>query len=169
MTILIYFLLVFIAARIFTLLPNLPPHWGQLQERILRILKRVLYIFIVLAATFSFFTAYAQAIFQLQDRKTIPLHSLGYQFMGLENIFKDVRTIGYYTDKDLSQPIAIAQFEQAQYMLAPTVLDLNHTQYHWVIVDCTTPQAAMEAIKHLGLTPLKIHNGIILAYNPGGI
>jgi hypothetical protein len=121
------------------------------------------------AAALNLFMSYTQAIAQLQDHTTIPLHSLGFQFMGLENVFKDVRTVGYYTDKDLSNPLAVAQFEQAQYMLAPTVLDLNHTQYHWVIFDCTSPQVAMEAIKHLGLTPLKAHNGIILAFNPNGI
>ena len=88
--------------------------------------------------------------------------------MGLEKVFKDVRTVGYYTDKDLDSPLAIAQFEQAQYMLAPTILDLNHTEYHWIILDCTSPQVAMETIKRLGLTPLKTHNGIILAFNPNG-
>lgn len=119
---------------------------------------------------FNLFGAYAQAIHQLQDRTTIPLHSLGFQFVGLENVFKDVRTVGYYTDKDLiSNTLANAQFEQAQYMLAPTVLDLNHTQYHWVIFDCTSPQVAMKAIQRLGLTPLKINRGIILAFNPNGI
>jgi hypothetical protein len=123
----------------------------------------------ILAAAFNLLTAYAQAILQLQDRTTIPLHSLGFQFLGLENVFKDVRTVGYFTDKNLDQPLAIAQFEQAQYMLAPTVLDLNNTQYHWVILDCTSPQVAMETIKRLGLTPLKAHNGIILALNPNGI
>ena len=54
-------------------------------------------------------------------------------------------------------------------MLAPTVLDLNHTQYHWVIFDCTSPQAAMEAIQRLKLTPVKVNHGIILALNPNGI
>ena len=131
--------------------------------------KIIFYICFILIAAYNLLTAYAQAIFQLQDRKTIPLHSLGYQFLGLKNIFKDVRTVGYYTDKDLAQPLAIAQFEQAQYMLAPTVLDLNHAQYHWVIVDCTSPQVDMDTIKRLGLTPIKAHNGIILALNPNGI
>ena len=56
--------------------------------------------------------------------------------------------------KTLSNTLAIAQFEQAQYMLAPTVLDLNHTQYHWVIFDCTSPQAAMGAIQQLGIYSL---------------
>ena len=131
--------------------------------------KITFFICLILAAAFNLLTSYGQAIFQLQDRTTIPLHSLGFQFMGLEKVFKDVRTVGYYTDKDLDSPLAIAQFEQAQYMLAPTVLDLNHTEYHWIILDCTSPQVAMETIKRLGLTPLKTRNGIILAFNPNGI
>ena len=130
--------------------------------------KITFFICLILAAAFNLLTSYGQAIFQLQDRTTIPLHSLGFQFMGLENVFKDVRTVGYYTDKDLTQPLAIAQFEQAQYMLAPTILDLNHTEYHWIILDCTSSQVAMETIKRLGLTPLKTRNGIILAFNPNG-
>jgi len=132
-------------------------------------LKLIFLIALVLAAVFNLCQAYLQAINQLQDRTTIPLHSLGFQFMGLENFFKDVRTVGYYTDKDLDNSLAIAQFEQAQYMLVPTVLDLNHTQYHWVIFDCTSPQVAMAAIQRLGFNPMKIRNGIIVAYNPNGI
>jgi hypothetical protein len=135
----------------------------------MRKLKIIFLSCMILVAVLDLFQAYAQAIFQLQDRTTIPLHSLGFQFMGLENVFKDIRTVGYYTDKDLTNPIAIAQFEQAQYMLVPTILDLNHTQYHWVIFDCTSPQVAMEAIKSLGLTPMKINHGIILAFNPNGV
>jgi hypothetical protein len=132
-------------------------------------LKIFFLIGLALTASFNLCQAYIQAIGQLQDRTTVPLHSLGFQFMGLEDIFKGVHTVGYYTDKDLDNRLAIAQFEQAQYMLVPTVLDLNNTQYRWVIFDCTSPQAAMEAIKRLGFDPLKIRNGIILAYNPNGI
>ena len=136
-------------------------------------LKTIFFVCLILAAAFNLCTAYIQATVQLTDRTTVPLHSLGYQFMGLENVFKDIRTVGYYTDKDLTtnstNTLAIAQFEQAQYMLAPTILDLNHTQYHWVIFDCTTTQVAMNAIKHLGFTPLKANHGIILAFNPNGI
>ena len=136
----------------------------------IRNLKIVFFIFLLLAAAFNLLTAYTQAIGELTDHKSIPLHSLGFQFRGLENVFKGVHTVGYFTDKDLvKDTIANAQYEQAQYMLAPTVLDLNHTQYHWVIFDCTSPQVAMDAIKNLGLTPLKIHTGIILALNPNGI
>lgn len=135
----------------------------------MRKLKITFFIFLILAALLNLFQAYANAIGQLQDRTSIPLHSLGYQFMGLENVFKGVRTVGYFTDKDLSNPLAIAQFEQAQYMLVPTVLDLNHTQYRWVIFDCTSPQVAIEAMKRLGFIPLKMNHGIILAANPNDV
>lgn len=135
----------------------------------MRNLKIIFFICLILASVFNLYQSYAQAIAQLRDRTTVPLHSLGYQFMGLESVFKGIRTVGYYTDKDLTNPLAIAQFEQAQYMLVPTVLDLNHTQYHWVIFDCTNPRVALEVIHRLGFTPLKINHGIILAFNPNGI
>jgi hypothetical protein len=135
----------------------------------MRNIRIIFLTFLVLAAIFDLVTAYGQALAELSDRTSIPLHSLGFQFMGLKSVFKDVRTVGYYTDKDLNNTLAIAQFEQAQYMLAPTVLDLNHTQYHWVIFDCTSPQAALAVIKQLGLTPVKINHGIILAFNPNGV
>jgi hypothetical protein len=134
----------------------------------MRILRIIFLTCLILSAIYNLLRAYAQAIDQLQDRTSVPLHSLGFQFMGLENVFRGVPTVGYYTDKDLDNPLAIAQFEQAQYTLAPTVLDLNHTQYHWVIFDCTSPQMAMGMIRHLGLTPMKINHGIILAFNPNG-
>jgi len=134
----------------------------------LKKIKIVYLVCVFLIAGIDLLLAYGQALIELSDRTTVPLHSLGYQFMGLEGVFKDVHTVGYFTDKDLDKPLAVAQFEQAQYMLVPTVLDLNNTQYHWVIFDCTTPQIAMENIKRLGFTPVKMHNGIILAFNPYG-
>ena len=132
-------------------------------------LRIIFLVCLVVAAGVDLFLSYGQAINKLEDHTTIPLHSLGFQFLGLADIFKDVHTVGYYTDKDLDNALAIAQFEQAQYMLAPTVLDLNHTQYHWVIFDCTSTQVAMKAIQNLGFTPLKERNGIIVAVNPNGI
>jgi hypothetical protein len=133
-----------------------------------RKLKVLFYCCVLLFCAFNLYRGYAQAVSQINDHTTIPLHSLGYPFMGLENMFKGVRTVGYYTDKNLDNPLAVAQFEQAQYMLAPTVLDLNHTQWRWVIFDCTSPGTAINLIKLFGFVPLKINHGIILALNPNG-
>ena len=127
---------------------------------------------------FSFFLAFCslllvyntitfgQQYIQWNTNPSIPLHSLGYKFLGLEGTFKNVRYVGYYTDKDIEEPLTVAQFEQAQYTLAPTVLVLNKTNYPFVLFDCTTPVFALEKIKELGMQPLKTNAGIILAFNP---
>ena len=108
-----------------------------------------------------------QTLARLQNPSAIPFHSLGFQFMGLEKVLANQSYAGYYTDKNMENPLAIAQFEQAQYMLSPTVLDLNNTGHPLVIFDCTSPAAGMAKIKELGLQAVSINNvGIILAYNP---
>ncbi len=96
------------------------------------------------------------------------LHSLSYQFVPLQPVFKGLRRAGYYTDKNMEHPLAIAQYEQAQYVLAPTVLELGNTQLPLVIFDCTSPQIAMKKIDELHLKPLSASpTGLILAANPG--
>ena len=108
-----------------------------------------------------------QTIARSQNPAAVPFHSLGFQFMGLEKVLAGQTYAGYYTDKNMDLPLAVAQFEQAQYMLSPTVLDLNNTSHPLVIFDCTTPAAGMAKIKELGLQPVSASNtGIILAYNP---
>ena len=93
--------------------------------------------------------------------------NLGDQFKGLEALFFQVHIAGYYTDKNIDEPLTIAQFEQAQYVLAPTILDLNHTNYSLVIFDCSSPEAALNKIKALGFQPIKANNlGVVLAFNP---
>ncbi len=125
----------------------------------------VLIFFILIAINVIQLTT--QVIHHQQHSKDLQLHNLGDQFKGLEQIFNKMPKVGYYTDKDLNNTLAIAQFEQAQYHLAPTVLDLNHTDYPVVIFDCTTAQIAMEKIKELGMTPVKASNfGVIIAINP---
>ena len=100
------------------------------------------------------------------EHPTVPLHSLGYTFIGLDQMLKNVPAIGYLTDKNIESPLTIAQFEQAQYVLAPTMVMLNQSNYPFVILDCSTPEIAMAKIQELKLQPLKMNKGIILALNP---
>ena len=110
--------------------------------------------------------AFRKQYIQWTQNPSVPLHSLGYKFLGLEETFKNVRYAGYYTDKDIETPLNIAQFEQAQYTLAPTVLVLNRTNYPFVLFDCSSPALALDKIRELGMQPLKTNAGIILAFNP---
>ncbi len=84
--------------------------------------------------------------------------------MGLTDMLRGVEYVGYFTDKDLTDKTNAAQFSQAQYILAPVILDLNNTQRDFIIFDCTTPDVALEKIKEIDAVPLvKNKFGIILA------
>jgi hypothetical protein len=130
-------------------------------------MRKVILILLIVCTCLGSAQLALQVLFhQLHPNVTL-LHKLGDQFKGLETLLSNQRTIGYYTDKNMDNALAVAQFEQAQYLLAPTVLDFNHTQYSFTIFDCTSPQVALEKIKALGLKPVKANNfGIILAVNP---
>ena len=90
----------------------------------------------------------------------------GYKFMGLNDIFKDELYVGYYTDRDLAETQAVAQYSQAQYVLAPRVLsvDLDKIPYRFVLLDCANREKALQKMKELNLMAVKENNvGIILA------
>ena len=130
-------------------------------------MTKVILVLLILCTSFNSVQLTLQVLAHQIHPTAFPLHSLGNQFKGLEIILGSQRKVGYYSDKNMDNPLAIAQYEQAQYQLAPTVLDLNNTQYPFVILDCTTPEAAINKIKELGLQPIKVNNqGIVLAINP---
>ena len=95
---------------------------------------------------------------------------LGDQFIGLEKIFQNTKTVGYYTDLNLDAPSSarqLAVFQQAQLTLAPILLDLNNTKTAFVIFNCSSPLICLEKINTLGLKPITRNNqGIIIAMNP---
>ena len=124
-------------------------------------------IFLSLLISLSQLTV--RAIMQYAHPAAMPLHSLAAQFTGLQSTLAHIPRAGYYTDKNMELPLAIAQFEQAQYVLAPTVLELNNTALPLVIFDCTSPAIALAKIKTLGFQPVSANDsGIVLALNPNG-
>ena len=130
-------------------------------------MRELMLSLLVLSAVFNAGQLTLQLLDNQKKSSNFQLHNLADQFKGLETIFEHVRTAGYYTDKNIEHPLVIAQFEQAQYILAPTVLALNHTNYPLVIFDCSSPSVALNKIKELGFQPLKAsQSGIILALNP---
>jgi hypothetical protein len=133
---------------------------------VMKLAQKILYIVAALIAAINILLSISQVANHTFNKSGTPLHSLSYQFQGLKDVFKGVAFAGYYTDKNIEHPVAIAQYEQAQYVLAPTVLILNKTDYPLVILDCTSPEVAIAKMKELGLQPIKGHNGLILAFNP---
>ncbi len=88
----------------------------------------------------------------------------GLLFSGLQGIFKDTVYVGYYTDRDQSIKINAAKFAQAQYILAPAILDFNNTNHEYILFDCTSERIANAKIKEIGAIAIKKNQfGIILA------
>jgi hypothetical protein len=105
----------------------------------------------------------------LRVRKTYPYFFHGLQFSGLNHILKGQRRIGYYTDRNIDDLPNALKFSQAQYILAPIMLDLNNTDCEFIIFDCSSPLVAINKIKALKVVPLQINPfGIILARHPVG-
>lgn len=87
----------------------------------------------------------------------------GSQFAGLGAFLGSESHVGYITDRKPTDDATIARYEQAQYMLAPVVLDLNNTGHKLLIFDCSSDEAALYKMKLAGAVPLKRNQfGIIL-------
>lgn len=99
-----------------------------------------------------------------RHREAAPFYFSGSQFSGLKQILKGVPYVGYYTDKDFSKTQNAALFAEAQYVLAPSILDLNNTNHDFVIFDCTDKDTALRKIGEINAVPLKRNPfGAILA------
>jgi len=102
-----------------------------------------------------------------QRRKLIPLSFAGNKFTGLDEFFADVQYVGYYTDKNLDDSEAAAEFAQAQYVLTPVVLDLDFQKHRYILFSCSAESVAMAKITEIGAEPLKRNQfGVILAELP---
>ncbi len=99
-------------------------------------------------------------------RDAHPFVFIGDKFLGLDKVLRNMKYVGYYTDKDLDVNQNAAEFAQAQYVLAPTILDLNNTNHPYIIFNCSTPEAAITKIKEIKAIPLKRKLDLILAKRP---
>lgn len=100
----------------------------------------------------------------ITSRQIMPYVFWGLKFSGLNGLLKAQRSAGYYTDKNMDERFNALQFAQAQYVLAPVILELNNTEHEFIIFDCSTARKALEKIKELGAVPLRVNpTGVIIA------
>src|SRR3989338_384168 len=88
-------------------------------------------------------------------RQRVPFYFYGAKFNGLNQFLKETHFLGFYTDRDMADKNHAAQYAQAQYALAPLILDLNYSKHEYILFDCTSEDVAMKKIKEMGLLPLK--------------
>lgn len=104
-----------------------------------------------------------------QLRKIMPHQMVGREFSGLAQFTQGMRTIGYITDEDVAKNDGAHKlFAHAQYMLAPSILDLNNLDHEFLLFVYSDEKQALETIRRLNAQPLKRNpSGMILARNPG--
>jgi len=100
-----------------------------------------------------------------QQRKIIGYHFLGTNYAGLAPLLDKVVVIGYYTDRDLAKNVNSARFAQAQYTLAPVILNPDSLDYEFILLDCASGQKAVEKMIEMNATLVFINPkaGFILA------
>ena len=122
---------------------------------------------VICAISFNLIKTYEELSSFSLKRSSNPYIFIGSQFEGLRGTLKNTRKIGYLTDQSLDNKIAAAKFAQAQYILAPTILDFANTDLPFVIVDFKNPLNGMKKTYELNLAPIqRSSTGIILAKNP---
>ena len=88
-------------------------------------------------------------------RRSHPYYFTGSNFSGLQSLLRASKYVGYYTDKNLDINQHAAQFAQAQYSLAPIILDFNNTDHDYIIFDCRNELLAILKMKEINALPFK--------------
>lgn len=104
--------------------------------------------------------------FQLFKRLS-PDHPIGFpgiKFSGLTDFLKNERIINYITDLDIKETGPLAEYEQAQFILAPIILDLSNEPHKYLIINCSSDNAARTKLKEWQAKALLRNQfGVILA------
>ncbi len=99
-----------------------------------------------------------------QERQKTDSLEPGFQYADLKEGLQGVPIAGFLTGGNETAEGNDGQFMLAQYVLAPTVLDLNNTTHRYTILDCTTPQEALGMLKIINAKPVHVNAfGKILA------
>ncbi len=89
---------------------------------------------------------------------------IGAHFQDIKPLLQGVEYVGYYTNRNLSIPKNNKRYSQAQFVLAPTILDTNNLNHSFVILDCTDKSIVEKKLRQLQAIPIKINQyGIIVA------
>jgi hypothetical protein len=101
-------------------------------------------------------------------KKLTAFNFAGDKFNGLQNLLKNEKYVGYYTDQKITDPRPMMELLQAQYAVIPLILDPQSLEHRFIIVQCADIPAAIEKFKAMGARPVtKSNMGIFLVERPG--
>ena len=101
-------------------------------------------------------------------RQLHPYFFSGEIFTGVKGSLRGETFLGYLTDRNIKDDAVPMRFTQAQYALAPTVLDFGNANHRLIILDFQDEKLAFAAAIKLTAHPIKRSpQGIILAERTG--
>src|SRR6185436_11011443 len=129
-------------------------------------LQLILTLLIVALVGLNLVYAVINVISKTVNRK--PIYAPGAQFEDIKKIVKNEKTIGYLTNRDITPEKNDQEFLQAQYILAPTILDLNNDNYRLLILDFTNPTFMLYKLKEIQAKPVysNIYNKVVAIRRP---
>jgi hypothetical protein len=129
--------------------------------------KKILWAIIALLAAINIVQTTMTLTSIYPRKKPLAFNFAGDKFNGLQNLFKNEKYIGYYTDRNIDDPRPMMELLQAQHAVIPLILDPNNIEHRYIIVDCANIPAAIEKFKNLGARPMTANNnGIFLVERP---
>jgi hypothetical protein len=114
-------------------------------------------VFLLLPVAYFNVSGIGETLYARAKTKAHFDHDMGIQFADFIPLLKGETKIGYITNKDLSSESNDGQFLQAQYALAPIVLDLNGKSNKFNIIDCTDQRSIMYALQQTNSIPVKLN------------
>ncbi len=120
---------------------------------------------ILLSLLFITFTSFLSIRYVKRNAVPVPnLYEPGYQYIDFVPHLKNVKRLGFLSNKSISAEAGLDEFQQAQYMLAPAVLDLNNSNYEYNVLDFMTEKKDQVYVFYM----LQKLNAVKVADNPWG-
>ena len=91
----------------------------------------------------------------LSINKVMDHQIIGFEFGGLDELMKDEEYIGYVSDKNVNDKNGSKEYAQLQYLLAPTIVELDATHYKYTILYCNNEKICFDIAKKVGAKPLR--------------
>ncbi|MCA9408939.1 MAG: hypothetical protein KC733_09635 [Candidatus Omnitrophica bacterium] len=99
---------------------------------------------------------YFYAHLQIKFKEKISYHyEPGAQFEEFIPYLKGIKKAGFLTNKGMGAEDNDGHYLQAQYLLAPTILDLNNSNYKLNLLDYTNQIYIFYMLKNLKAKPIK--------------
>jgi hypothetical protein len=144
-------------------------------KSLINIMFRIFFLVIILyLILFNFRTQLPSFISAIRILKHHQAHSIGREFVALIPYLSNVPYAGYISCVDSSHPLTdvaiMGPFQEAQFILAPTILDYFHPfDYHYLILqnpDVVCPRKIQRQLSSYVI--LKNFNGVSILYRKQG-